>query len=697
MNFYNSNLPEINTNYNEHMQIIREITSDEINNVCFECGTLNPEYISINNGIFLCSNCAQNHYQFPKEISNIIKNDFNLLTLNEIKNLFFGGNKNLIEFINFEYPELKQFPPYILYKTKALEFYRNRLKYFIEGGIQPLKPNLDEGYQLINNNFYEKNKNKSDLSSIIENNQIENENLKNIPIINNNIINNKLKNNNSIETEIIDFNYMTAYPTKKVSGNNYCFNNYTYNPGLKITNNTPYKKHIAKFSKKDKTNNINSNVNNVKNINIINNKNINKTKDIKNNYISKKDNNMKIKEININTKSTNHVRKSKSNKCIETDNNVNINQEIDEQNIKEVKEEKIKDKDKDLDKNEEKTNKDKNKEMKKETIKIEKIENKTKKKEKEKVNKNKENEEKEEEKFYIIKLDKADYYHEESNDDNKNDNIKNNNDNDNSNNYSDDNNSDNEKHSKIEKKIKKKTSILKKKNENYENTKDNKEDYYMNQTSKIKLKESLNSDNDNDNDIKYKHTKKAKKSKFKCKYHVNKSTDENNHSIKIGKNKTTKNDSDLEKQDKYETKSHRVSSNKKENNENNGFKPLNPLKYFKHSFQKKQEDKFDFEFEELNDDCFKDKDNFENKKVKVRNNKTEELSNDTQISKKNDKKERMGIIEELLKYKNVNKDKDTETEESSHHINKDNDKKKSKDLSSIRTKYKINKNRSKLE
>ena len=156
MQFYKTKSPDINNSTRESLEIIDEITSDEINNVCFECGTMDPEFISINNAVFLCSNCVQGHYQFPKDITNIIQNDFNTLSTTELKYLLIGGNKNLIEFINFEYPQLKHCPPSLLYKTRALEYYRKRLSYLVEGGIKPLKPSVAQAYQIINLNNNDK-------------------------------------------------------------------------------------------------------------------------------------------------------------------------------------------------------------------------------------------------------------------------------------------------------------------------------------------------------------------------------------------------------------------------------------------------------------------------------------------------------------------------------------------------------------
>ena len=79
--------------------MIEEIKSEPINCVCFECGSNDPKYISINNGIFLCQECVHGLLQFTQEISQIILNDLFSLNNNEVKKLYLGGNKKLIDLI----------------------------------------------------------------------------------------------------------------------------------------------------------------------------------------------------------------------------------------------------------------------------------------------------------------------------------------------------------------------------------------------------------------------------------------------------------------------------------------------------------------------------------------------------------------------------------------------------------------------
>ena len=163
MQFHKNNLS--NRINNEQLKMISDIQYDEINNVCFECGTNNPEYISLNNAVFLCKECVQDHFLFPPEISQIIINDLENLNINDLKKLYLGGNKKLIEFINFDFPKLKQCPPNILYKTRAVDYYRKRLEFYVTGGIRPLKPIFEYAYQLIapKNNYSNFSNYKKDL------------------------------------------------------------------------------------------------------------------------------------------------------------------------------------------------------------------------------------------------------------------------------------------------------------------------------------------------------------------------------------------------------------------------------------------------------------------------------------------------------------------------------------------------------
>ena len=128
---------------------IQEIYKDELNNECFDCGNENPDFISANNGIFICKKCMGIHYQFTDDVSLIIKNNLFLLNEEQINYIYFGGNRKLLQFVTYEFPQLQNLQPEIMYKTQAMQYYRDNLYYLVEGGEKPIPPNDSFAYKLV--------------------------------------------------------------------------------------------------------------------------------------------------------------------------------------------------------------------------------------------------------------------------------------------------------------------------------------------------------------------------------------------------------------------------------------------------------------------------------------------------------------------------------------------------------------------
>ena len=129
--------------------LLKEILSDELNYVCFDChrNLYRPQNFSINNGIILCNNCALNHSNFPKFISIIKHCNIEELTNEELMLLYYGGNRKLDEFIEYEYPKLQNMKINIMYKTEALEYYRQNLRSLAFGEPKSEKPNDHDAYK----------------------------------------------------------------------------------------------------------------------------------------------------------------------------------------------------------------------------------------------------------------------------------------------------------------------------------------------------------------------------------------------------------------------------------------------------------------------------------------------------------------------------------------------------------------------
>ena len=241
--FYN------NRNSPEHSQAsknrkIQEIYKDELNNECFDCGNENPDFISANNGIFICKKCMGIHYQFTDDVSLIIKNNLFLLNEEQINYIYFGGNRKLLQFVTYEFPQLQNLQPEIMYKTQAMQYYRDNLYYLVEGGEKPIPPNDSFAYKLVSDminypltekrekndyleevdgNNYEDNyeNNYNALEEEDETYHLDDENINNININMNNSSNN-LENKNNENYNQINDNIMIPLYKKN---NSFAYNN----------------------------------------------------------------------------------------------------------------------------------------------------------------------------------------------------------------------------------------------------------------------------------------------------------------------------------------------------------------------------------------------------------------------------------------------------------------------------------------
>ena len=257
---------------------IKILLKEPRNNECFECPNKYPEYISLNNGIFLCEECVKNHFNLPRNISYIIKNNLNDISFKDIQYLSCGGNRKLLKFINDEFPNLKNCAPIYFYQTKAMDYYRKYLEYLIEGRIKPIKPDPNKGYELMSNNF-------------LENNNI--------------FVNNKNLNNNRFNRNFIQFNKNEISETNHSNINSDNYNNSNTNeiypkikPRIGIKNELRLTKSLNRYlRKKELTPNISYYSNLKNNLNdeyLSNRKYISTSSDLKSSYYSQYKNNYDI-------------------------------------------------------------------------------------------------------------------------------------------------------------------------------------------------------------------------------------------------------------------------------------------------------------------------------------------------------------------------------------------------------------------
>ena len=134
-----------------HSIMCRNIINDEYNYMCFDCHReINElEYFDIKNGIFLCYNCAQQHAKLSKEITQPMTGNIRSLEDKDLLILYYGGNKNLLEFIRRHYPLLENMKPKEMYSTKAMDYYRKLLRSKAYDEEEPEMPGKKKAYTSI--------------------------------------------------------------------------------------------------------------------------------------------------------------------------------------------------------------------------------------------------------------------------------------------------------------------------------------------------------------------------------------------------------------------------------------------------------------------------------------------------------------------------------------------------------------------
>jgi len=150
---YRQPRPQTSTTFrNDNRSImIRKLLNDEYNYICFDCHReLNElNFFDLKNGIFLCSNCAQHHMRLSKEITQPTTGNIRTLEEKDLLILYYGGNKNLFDFIQRYYPLLENMQIKEKYSSKAMDYYRKLLRSKVYGEPEPNIPPKKKAYTSI--------------------------------------------------------------------------------------------------------------------------------------------------------------------------------------------------------------------------------------------------------------------------------------------------------------------------------------------------------------------------------------------------------------------------------------------------------------------------------------------------------------------------------------------------------------------
>ena len=152
---------------NDIKKQIEQLSIEEENKKCFDCGAQPARFVSLNNGIYLCHSCSEEHKKIESGL-NIIKSiTFEQWNKNQLNIMKKGGNKKLKLFLEENNVDMN-IDKNILYNSKIMLYYRNKLKAEAEEKLLlediPSKNEFLEPYNIDDN---EKSKKNLDLNEIL--------------------------------------------------------------------------------------------------------------------------------------------------------------------------------------------------------------------------------------------------------------------------------------------------------------------------------------------------------------------------------------------------------------------------------------------------------------------------------------------------------------------------------------------------
>ena len=158
---------------NEIKKQLEKLSNEEDNKKCFDCENQPARWTSLNNGIYLCHECSEEHKNIEPGLSIIKSINLEQWTKNQLNIMKVGGNKKLKTFLG-ENNIPQNIDKKTLYNSKVMVYYRKQLKAQAEGEL--LLEQLPPKEEFLNS--YNENYNMSNTNiNQIDNNFKTNENL----------------------------------------------------------------------------------------------------------------------------------------------------------------------------------------------------------------------------------------------------------------------------------------------------------------------------------------------------------------------------------------------------------------------------------------------------------------------------------------------------------------------------------------